>query len=74
MIVTLTDHGKRREIMTKAKTLKTSTQFKDVFIEPDMTTAEREEQYQLRQKLRKTRADNPDKDFRIKSGQIIEVK
>ena len=71
MIVTM-DQDKRRELMKAAKTLKDSKKFDQIYIEPDMTNAEREEQYQLRQELRQRRKDNPDKVFYIRRGQVTE--
>ena len=66
----------RKEVLAKATKLRTSTDEhvkKLVYIRPDLTRKQLEESKNLRELLRKTKTDNPNKTYKIYRNQIIEV-
>ena len=58
------------EILSKAKNLKTHEEYKKVFVVPDLTRKQQEEDKKLRTKLKEIR-ESGDNDVRIKRGKII---
>ena len=62
-------------VLEKAKRLKDETQWEDVYINKDMTEAERKAAYLLRLELRERRREEGDRDrsnFVIHRGRVIE--
>ena len=55
LLITLKTITMKRDILSKAKTLRTSVQFNKVFIAPDMTPAEREQNRRLTAELKQRR-------------------
>ena len=64
---------KKRELLDNAKRLNSSTDYKQVFIRPDLTKAERQIQFELRKKLREIRESEPGKKWKIWRGKVIEI-
>jgi hypothetical protein len=60
----------KKSILGKSKVLSQHMKFSRVYISPDLTMAEREENNKLRQEL-KTRRENGEKDLIISRGQIV---
>ena len=60
-----------QQILSKSKSLRNSERFKDVFISPDRTVKERQQQRELVTELKKRKTDEPNKRHFIKSGQVI---
>lgn len=58
--IKINDINKKKEILSKSKTLKTSQCFKKVFIHHDLTPMQQEEQRKLREELAKRRGDGED--------------
>ncbi|XP_052786446.1 uncharacterized protein LOC128221863 [Mya arenaria] len=63
----------KKAILKDAKRLKNETIYKEVFIGPDLTKMEREEQFNLRKELR-DRKGNGEKDIFIRGGKIVQAK
>ena len=63
----------RKALLQRAKKLWDSLNFKNVYIQPDLTKSERELQYKLREEKRRLQTENPQKSYRIKNGQVLEV-
>lgn len=71
-----TDKLCRKNVLTNAITLRNSESqdVKDkIFIRPDLTKNQREEQKNLRDLLRKIRKDNPNKKYKIIRNQVKEI-
>ena len=51
----------RKALLQKAKKLRESLNFKNVYIQPDLTKSEREMQFKLREEKRQLQAKNPRK-------------
>ena len=62
---------KRTELLRKAKQLRNLSRYKKVFINPDLTRAEEEANYYLRQKLKEERLARPNDDLVIRRGRIV---
>ena len=60
-------------ILTKAKNLKSSTNYRKVYISPDRTPEERIKHRQLVAEMRQLAADNPEQRFFIFRGEICNV-
>ena len=71
--VTLNNIDDKKKILSKATTLRGNDNYKDVYIRPDLTKAQREQSKKLSARLREIRERNKDKVFKISKGQIIEV-
>ena len=63
----------RKALLQRAKKLRESLNFKNVYIQPDLTKSEREMQFKLREEKRRLQAENPRKSYRIKNGHVSEV-
>ena len=61
------------ELIRKAKKLRDDTGFDGIYINPDLTPEQWKLQFETRNKLRELRQSNPLKQFRIKSGRIVET-
>lgn len=57
--------GQQRSVLKAAKQLKQNSAFSGVFIRPSLTKEQRKEDYEIRQKVKKMREDNPGKMVRI---------
>ena len=68
--VTLKNMDTKYDILSKAKNLKNQEEYKKVFVVPDLTRKQQEEDKKLRNKLKEIR-DSGDKDVRIKKGKIV---
>lgn len=64
---------KKGEFLKKAKELRKVDTFKQIYIHPDLTPGERQQQYLLRQELKKMRHDEPEKKWKILKNRVIEV-
>ena len=73
MIVTFTSPEKRMSLLKGGKNLK-DTKFQEVYISPDLTKVEQEQQFYLRQERRRRRTDDPTKTFIIRDNKVIEKK
>ena len=60
----------RKEILAQAKSLKESAEFSKVFIMPDLTRKQQEQDKHLRQQLKKIR-DEGEPTAKIKYGKIV---
>ena len=65
---------KKWELLKKAKELRNSTRFKNVFVQPDLTVAERKEQFELRVERREMMKKEPKKEWMIRMGKVVERK
>ena len=61
------------ELIRKTKKLRDDSGFDGIYINPDFTPEQRKLQFETRNKLRELRKSNPLKQFRIKSGRIVET-
>ena len=62
-----------QQIMSKARNLRNSDSFKDVFIRPDRSVEQRLQQRELVQQMKVLRESDPDKRHYIKGGHVISV-
>ena len=72
----MTDARNRKSILQKATDLRRSTDdyVKDnIFINPDQTKKQQIASKNLRDTLRATRSQNPNKTYKISKGEIVEV-
>ena len=77
------DDGKQRllidlkdekwRLIGKSKELGKFEDFKNVYLNPDLTRDERMTQFRLRKELKDRRSKNPSKTFKIQKGKIIEL-
>jgi hypothetical protein len=77
ILVELTDASLRNPVLLAAKKLRTSEEHKQIYISPDLTEAERQLDYKLRQERNKLNASlTPDSPFRygIRGNQIQRFK
>jgi hypothetical protein len=72
-VVRFNDKGLRRQLLNRARDLRDSRRFGNVFINPDLTASEREADFHLRQELRAKRLANPAKHFLIRRGVVAEA-
>ena len=70
LLVVLKDFQSKREILRKAKDLRDSTTWGNIYISPDLTPKERELNKSLRMELRE-RKQNGETDIIIRRGQIV---
>ena len=63
---------KRKEFLRKYKNLRSSNDFSQIYVDPDLTKSEREAQFQLRQERRTLQNKYPGKTFVIKTGRVEE--
>ena len=61
----------QREFVRKAKQLRNFDRWKNVYINPDLTKAQQEEQYLLRKALREAKLRDPSKDWIIRNHSIV---
>ena len=73
MLLVKVGEEKKRELLKKAKKLR-ETKFEKVFVQPDLTWAERKEQFELREERRKKKEKEPTKDWIIKMGKVVQRK
>ena len=72
-VVKMSNPKVKWELIRKAKKLRDDTGLKDVYINPDLTPEQGKMRFKARNKLRELRQSNPLKQFRIKSGRIVET-
>ena len=72
----LLNSDEKKQILQNGKQVRNSVTIrydpKKVFFIPDQTKLEREDDWILREKLRKSRAENPDKHYIIKGKKVVE--
>ena len=71
LIVSFNDTVKRLALLRKAKKLREFSEYAGIFINPDLTRAEQQKQFELRQELREKRASQPDKAWIIRNDRVI---
>ena len=71
MIVTFKNLNTRNALLRKGKELRHLVEYKDVYINPDLTKAEQAKQFELRCLLRQNRKDHPDKRWYIRNNQVM---
>ena len=71
--ITVTNSTIVQQIMSKARNLRNSDSFKDVFIRPDRSVEQRLQQRELVQQMKVLRESDPDKRHYIKGGHVISV-
>jgi len=77
LLVVLSDQSERNPLLLAAKKLRNSTEYKSVYISPDLTEAERLEDYKLRKKrdeLNTNREANAPFRFAIRGNGIVKLK
>ena len=65
---------KRKVFLRKCKNLRSSNDFSQIYVDPDLTKSERETQFQLRQERRTLQNKYPGETFVIRSGRVEEKK
>ena len=65
---------KRKEFLRKSKNLRSSNDFSQIYVDPDLTKSEREAKFQVRQERRTLQNKYPGKTFVIRSGRVQEKK
>ena len=73
MEIKLNEKKKKAEILRNCRKLRDLTFYKGVFINPDLTKPERQQQFELRQLLKEQRKNNPEKTWKIYKNAIIET-
>ena len=73
LLVSCANEKFRKDLLASSKKLSQIEAFKCIYINPDLTKSEREEQFNLRQQLKKARANFPNKKYMIKHGKIAEI-
>lgn len=63
---------KRSEFLKKAKHLRSSSIRQNTYISPDLTRAEEEQQYYLRQELKQKKKDEPQHEWIIRRGKVTQ--
>lgn len=63
----------KKQILKKSRTLKDKPEYENVFIGPDHTKMQREEQYKLRKELR-DRKEKGEKDIFINNGKVVQAR
>ena len=71
--VTLTSSSVVNHILSKARTLRQSEKHKHVFVRPDMTFEQREEQRKLVEDLKKRSKEEPNRRHFIRGGKVCSV-
>ena len=71
LLISLSDIATKNSILKKANKLRKNTQYKDVFITPDLTKKEREVAKELRDEL-KRRKSLGEANLVIRRGKIVE--
>lgn len=64
---------KRKEFLEKAKKLRSSDRWNTIYINADLTRAQQEAEYFLRNELRQKKTQNPDKKWIISKGRVVET-
>ena len=62
----------KRLILSRAKWLRKSDDFRNVFLKPDLTVLQRKIDFELRKELKTKRLTEPDRDFVIHMGEVVE--
>jgi len=70
--VSLDSDDSKRCILTSAKQLRKSEAYRNVFVKPDLTPFQQELDYRLRMELRDRKNADPDKEFVISNGKVVE--
>lgn len=69
--IVVEDTGDRRRLLARGKTLKGKAGFEEIFVVPDLTKLQQEEDKKLRDKLKEIR-ESGKKQARIEKGEIVE--
>lgn len=72
--VTLNNEEDKYELMRHSRHLRDTVKFHDVFIKPDLTPLQRKIDFELRRDLRTFRMAQPEKDFVVFKGKVMERK
>ena len=72
LLVTLGSADERNNLLKKARLLRDKEKYKNMFLQPDLTKDERARQYTLRCDLRKIREENPENEYIIRAGKVVE--
>ena len=66
--------GEKVALLKASRGLRSVKKYEKVFINPDLTPKERENDKKIIKQLKETRKKNPNKRFKISQGKIVEVK
>ena len=72
IIVTFTDHTKRKKMLLGSISLKDLAKWSKTYINPDYTKLEQQQQYNLRLELREKRVSQPEKKWKIFKNKVVE--
>ena len=72
--VTLNSEDDKHELMRHSKLLRHKPEFQNVFVKPDLTPLQRKVDFELRKDLRSMKSAQPEKDFVVFKGKIMERK
>ena len=70
--VSLDSDDSKRSILTHAKQLRRTEAYRNVFLKPDLTPFQQKLDYKLRMELRDKRNSDPDKEYVISNGKVVE--
>ena len=73
LLIELPDPKIKWQVLKNTNKLHNLPKFKGTFLNADLTPEQRKQQYELRNELRRTRQNEPDKTFKIKNGKVLEV-
>lgn len=71
ILIATVGEDKKREFLKKAKLLRNTAGCEQTYISPHYTKAEEEQQFHLRQELKKRKLEHPEQDLIIRHGEII---
>ena len=74
LLVIFKEEKTKWKMIGASKGLKDVPHYKAVFINPDLTPAEQQEQWNLRRELKRQREANTNKKFIIRKGAVVEAK
>ena len=72
LLVTIGSADEGNNLLKKARLLRDKEKYKNIFLQPDLTKDERAREYTLRCDLRKIREENPDNEYIIRAGKVVE--
>ena len=74
LLLKFREQMKRKEFLRKSGNLRKCRNFSSIYVSPDLTRAERVQQYNLRIKKRQLESQNPGNTYRIRWGRVCEEK
>lgn len=70
--VAVTHEEDRRYLLSNSRLLRQVESFKNIFIKPDLTPLQQKLDFKLRKELQESKSSNPEKDFIIYRGRVVE--